>query len=145
MVFSQEIEIKPSIELVTADSNFIEFIKPILNEKHPTKSCEFYWYLYESNNEIIFSKAPLESILSYGVLHDNFDGMITIVDGTKIFINISDTSILNKKFKKSDFFIDFDDFDMESVSILFYECVAYKLNVNTKTYKLELVAKRGDH
>ena len=145
--FLQEIEVEntPLIKIVSVDEDFIDFIFPIIsNPKCNTSNCDkYYWYLYELNDEIILTKSPLSSILSRNVLYDNYKGMLTTFKNERIFISIKTNSILNKKIYSTDFFIDFNDFDIDNGAIPFYECTAYKLNVNKKTFKFELMAKRG--
>jgi hypothetical protein len=113
---SQEIEIikTPSIEVVSIDSDVIDFIYPIIisDSINKTSKCNnFYWYLHELNDEIILTKTPLSSILLREVLYDNFISLFTTFRDEKMFISIKANSILNKKINKTNFFIDFNDFD----------------------------------
>lgn len=144
--FSQEIENEdiPSIKIVSVDEDFIDFIYPIIsNSKHNvSKWDKHYWYLYELNDEVILTKTPLSSILSLSILYD-YSGMLTTFKNEKIFINVNKDSILNKKIQHTGFYVDFNDYDSNDGDIPFYECIAYKLDVDKKTLKFKLIAKRG--
>jgi hypothetical protein len=144
--FSQEIENEdiPSIKIVSVDKDFIDFIYPIISKsKDNTSKCsKHYWYLYELNDEIVLTKTPLSSILSLNILYD-YRGMLATFKNEKVFINIKKGSILNKKIHNTEFYVDFNDYDANDGDIPFYECVAYKLDVDKKTLKFKLIAKRG--
>ena len=144
--FSQEIEpdMKPIIEVVSVDNEFMNFLDSIIdNSESKSSNCNKYqWYLHELNNDIVLTKAPMSSILYRDVLYDGYKGMALVYRGKEVFISIQSNSILNKKISKSGLYIDYNDFDSSNIDIPFYECEAYKLRVDKKTLKIEIVSKR---
>ena len=127
--YSQDTKIFPSIEVVSPTPRFLEFVNSFIIDKEDTSECsKYYWYLYErENKEIILTKSPLSSILSYNVLNKDIKGMVLIIGKVKIFMNIKSESIFNKQIYNSGLFVDFSYFDINTADVVFHDCRAYKV------------------